>query len=118
MKTPDEVIRDTLRAERPKLNNRTPAKALAAIREGSALHALIYKMIEADRAQREPVLVLIDRDGSVLTDDAEVIDLAFLSEDPLYYGYEQGDIDDMLAKLKRDGWESAAADVREWWEGR
>ena len=106
IKTPQQVAADTLA-----VFNQYPDSTVAA---------LMAHAIEADRAQRLPVLVVIDRDGRVLTDsgDAEVIDLAFLREDPDHHGFEQEDIEEMSRKLLAEGWESVDEDLREWWATR
>lgn len=90
------------------------------ISSGDTIRKLVAAAIEADRAQREPAVVVI-RDGSAYeNEDVEVIDLDFLDPNAITHqsDFDQEDIDRMLAALERSEFHEAADDVREWWADR
>lgn len=112
MQTPEQIARDIIVREYGEIEI-TRTNVLV---DGARLVELIAAGIKAADDLR-PLPIVIVRDGMGFDNgDAEVVDLDFIDSWPdAHSDFDQGDIDDMLKKLRRAGWNEAANDVQEWW---
>ena len=83
--------------------------------DGARLVELIAAGIKAADEQRVVPTVVI-RDGEAFHgDDADVVDLDFMAYSGIQSEMDQGDIDDIVERLRGAGFNETAADVLDWW---
>ena len=113
MQIPEQIARDIIVREYGEIEI-TRTNVLV---DGARLVELIAAGIKAADEQRLAPTVVIRDSEAFHGNDVDVVDLDFMSQ--AYSGIQsemdQGDIDDIVERLRGAGFNETAADVLDWW---